>query len=308
VILVCLLVLAGCSGFADSGSDAGAGGGAGESGMSVTPAPVPTTEPTATPGPPVAPGLARTGVWNASALAAAHENVLRNASMTIRRTTTYRYGSGEIARRVVVTTRIGSEGRRFRVVERRGPPTTGEGQAGTTTRSGTTQPRTETGDEARAGGRAVVREAYWFGPNRSTAARTYANGTTTYRARTPSNLTRGRQSIVTTEARRIGALAGGFETRVQAVGSGERSRYRVRSVEEASESNRTVLVGFTSVSSFRMTVDSRGLVGTYRLLRRLNVQRRGKPTEITTRVRYADVGATTVSRPPWYDAATNTTR
>ena len=96
------------------------------------------------------------------------------------------------------------------------------------------------------------------------------------------------------------ARAGGRERRAV--------RYRVRSVEEASESNRTVLVGFTSVSSFRMTVDSRGLVGTYRLLRRLNVQRRGKPTEITTRVRYADVGATTVSRPPWYDAATNTTR
>jgi hypothetical protein len=201
----------------------------------------------------------------------------------------------------VVTTRIGSEGRRLRVVERRGPPTTEEGQ------TGTTQPGTEAGDEAMAGGRAVVREAYWFGPNRSTAARTYANGTTTYRARTPSNLTRGRQSIATTEARRIGALAGGFETRVQAVGSGERPRYRVRSAEKASGSDRTVPIGFTSVSSFRMTIDSRGLVGKYRFLRRLNVQRRGKPTEILTRVHYIDVGTTTVTRPPWYDAVMSTT-
>jgi hypothetical protein len=302
VILVCLLVLAGCSGFADGGSDAGTGRGASEPGASVTPAPVPTTEPTATPGPPVAPGLARTGVWNASALAAAHESVLRNASMTVRRTTTYRYGSGEIARQVVATTRIGSEGRRLRVVERRSPPTDGEDRGETTARSGT-----GAGDEAATGGHAVVREAYWFGPNRSTVARTYANGTTTYRARAPSDLTRDRRSIVTSEARRIGALAGGFETRVRAVGSGERPRYRVRSAEKASGSDRTVPIGFTSVSSFRMTIDSRGLVGKYRFLRRLNVQRRGKPTEILTRVHYIDVGTTTVTRPPWYDAVMSTT-
>lgn len=302
------LVFAGCSGFTDGASGiGGSGGGSGDDGpggnrgdqrVSVTPAPVPTTGPTATPGPRVAPGLATTGVTNASALAAAHEDGLDDAPVTISKTTTYRYGSGEIARRETVTTRIGADGRRLRIVERR----TFSTASGTT--SGTTG--TASGDTA---GSTAVREVYWFGTERSARAITYANGTTIYEVVPPGNLTRGRRSIIATEAARIGAVAAGFETRVRRSSEAHgATRYRVTSVGETEGENRTELVGFVPVTGFRMVVDSRGVVREYRLVRRLSVQRRGKPTEIVTHVRYTDVGTTTVERPSWYGAALNASR
>ena len=302
LVLACVLVLAGCSGFT--------GGGPGNDGRdgpnpsrTVTPAPVPTTGPTATPGPRIAPGLATTGVVNASALADAHEARLEDASLTLSRTTTYRYGSGEIARRERVTTQVGVDGERLRVVEHRPLPTASTGS--------TTSTEATTPTEAPAGGgsdrRTVIREVYWFGSNRSARAITYANGTTAYRSASPRNLTQGRRSIVITEATRIAALAGGFETRVRRTGEEDDPRYRVVSTGDADENDRTRPTGFASVSSFRMTVTPAGSVGEYRLVRRLTVQRQGKPTEIVTRVRYTDVGTTTVSRPSWYDDALHET-
>lgn len=286
-----MVVLAGCSAFTNG--DGGSSEGARDASTGVTPAPVPTVEGTATPGPRVAPGLTATRVTNASALAAAHEGVLENTSVTIRRVTTYRYGSGAIARRETVTTRIGPDSRRLRIVERRGAVSEG-GEAGETG-------ETTTGTN----GEGIVQEGYWFGANRSARALTHANGTTTYGTNPPKNLTRSRRTIIGTEATRLRALASGFETRVRPAGNESDGRYRVASTGVKSGPGLTERVGFVPVSSFRLVVDSGGFVEEYRLVRRLSVGRRGKPTEIVTRVRYTDVGETTVERPPWYDDATN---
>jgi predicted small secreted protein len=328
LVLVCV-VLAGCSGFAGSGADAdesrvGGNGVDGSDGSepaaNVTPAPVPGTAGTGTPGPRVAPGLATTGVTDASALAAAHGARLANASVTIRRVTTYRYGSGEVARREIRTTRVGPEGGLLRIVEHERPVARAATVRATTARSaGTrtvgagaveaangTEREVERDGRRDVGGRSVVREVSWFGPNRSARAITYANGTTTYRVGPPETRTGSRRAVVASEARRIGTLAAGFETRVRPVGNGRAARYRVTSVEEYEGSGvegTGVGVGFVPDGGFGMVVDSRGVVHEYRLVRRLGIQRRGKPTEIVTRVRYTDIGETTVSRPPWYDAA-----
>ena len=281
--LVCLLVLAGCSGFADGGAQSGAdvgetSGAAGVSSAAVTPAPVPTTEPTPSPPTEVAPGITEAGVRNASALAVAHDAILEDRNYTVIRNVTYRATNGTILTHRRSVRRVGTDGRLY---------------------------LRRTWDRATG----VRREAVWSDGRRVFRARTYANGTTTYR-RTESD-TAGRQ-------RAIGARTGSEQIeRVFTVAE-------VRVVDRY-ERNGTVLYRLVSANATRSGTDvtdrsdrdgravsaealvtTQGLVRTYEFRQTLSDDLDGT-TRIVVSTRYVDVGTTTITRPPWYDDALRAT-
>ena len=277
--LVCLLVLAGCSGFADGGGQSGADvdgtdGAADGSGMNVTPAPVPTIEPTPTPPTEVAPGITRAGVRNASALAIAHDAILENRNYTVIRNVTYRAANGTVLTHRRSVSKVGTDGRRY--VERTWREATG-----------------------------LRRETVWSNGRRLLRARTYANGTTTYRRTELETAGRGRT---------IGA------------GTGSEQIERVFTVAEVRivdryERNGTVLYRLASANATRSgtnvtdrsdrdgravsaeaLVSIQGLVRSYEFRQTLSDDLDGT-TRIVVSTRYVDVGATTVSRPSWYEEA-----
>lgn len=81
------------------------------------------------------------------------------------------------------------------------------------------------------------------------------------------------------------------------------SAYRVRATESATESVR--IRGFpirnVSLDTFTATITADGMVREYRYRLRGTVE--GHAVTVTKRYRYADVGNTTVEAPPWYDEA-----
>ena len=281
--LVCVLLLAGCSGFADGGSQSEAGvdgneGATGVSSANVTPAPVPTIEPTPDPPTEVAPGITEAGVRNASALARAHDAILEDTNYTVIRNVTYRAANGTVLTHRRSVSRVGTDGRRC---------------VGRTWREAT----------------GLRREAVWSSGERLLRARTYANGTRTYRRTEFETADRGRA---------IGA----------GTGSGQIDRVftvaEVRVVDRY-EHNGTVLYRLVSASAARSgtsatdrsdrdgravsaeaLVTIQGLVRSYEFQQTLSDDLDGT-TRIVVSTRYVDVGTTTVERPPWYDDALRAT-
>ncbi|MFC6965212.1 hypothetical protein ACFQL7_28445 [Halocatena marina] len=86
--LVCLLVLAGCSGFGGSLRTSPS--------PTISPADVPTDRTPTTPQNQLAPGVLPSGVYNASALAAVHNRTLTNTSFTIRTNVTVTSPNGTV--------------------------------------------------------------------------------------------------------------------------------------------------------------------------------------------------------------------
>ena len=101
VLLVLLLVFAGCNGigFGDTA----------QSTQTVTPASVPTDEPTPTPVPQLAPGLKRNSM-NVTTLAQAHNTTLQNTSFTQKTVRTARYPNGTLFSQEVMISRVGGNG------------------------------------------------------------------------------------------------------------------------------------------------------------------------------------------------------
>ena len=112
VLVVVLVVLAGCSGVF--------GGGDGST-ETVTPAAVPTDEATATPAPRLVPGVTKRGIESPRALVAAHQSFLQNRSFTQRSNSTALAANGSAVLRTTGTLRAGPMGT-FRYVSNRSGP------------------------------------------------------------------------------------------------------------------------------------------------------------------------------------------
>ena len=141
VVVVVLVVLAGCNGVLDGGDGSTA---------TVTPAAVPTDRPTATAHPALAPGLTRRGIEDPEALLAAHADALDGRSFTTRSNTTVEFPNGSVAARGTSTTYAGPSGEAVRLV---------------LDRNGTDEP---------------TRIEAWQRDGELLVNRTYTNGTTTY--------------------------------------------------------------------------------------------------------------------------------
>lgn len=115
LVVVALVVLAGCNGALDGGD---------ESTATVTPIAVPTDQATPTALPTLAPGLTRRGIEDPDALLAAHESTLENRSFTTRSNTTLTFANGSTVPGGSSVTYAGAAGETVRVVVDR--PETGD--------------------------------------------------------------------------------------------------------------------------------------------------------------------------------------
>jgi hypothetical protein len=274
VVFALALVLAGC------GALPAGGGGEATPAETLTPAPVPTAASTPTPVPRLAPGLTAAGVVDPDALGRAHDAALGRASFTRHTTATVRYADGSLRNRYRVVTRV-EPGGRFSSVFTVGRP-------------GPRQP--DAGE--------MVRTERWSDGVRVLTAATTANGTTTY-----AEVPRDRRRVVTRLATDTGGdslarLLDGAETRVAG-----------REVRDGTTLYRVVGTdldprGLPSVprlerptnASVRALIDGEGVVRERRV-RFVATTENGSSVGVAVRVRYADLGATTVERPPWYGAA-----
>jgi hypothetical protein len=260
--VVAVVALAGCGSVSD---------GAGRGPPAVTPAAVPTDPATPTPVPRVVPGVTTAGVVDPVALANAHRDALLGESLT----------------RTTVST-IGADGRTLR----------------RTTRRFSVAPYRV---EFRYRYAQTVDDDY---PVRATAERLdlWSNGSgalvrveddADVRYRTLPADEVGTVVVGITGDERVSALAGAFAFAV---------RERPDGVELVSTGLRDpsaldvpLLTGNVTNATLRMEVAASGLVRSYRLSYRVDLD--GRPLRVVERMRVTAVGETTVDRPPWYDIA-----
>ena len=271
LVFALAVVLAGC-GMPFTGGDGGT------TSPSVTPAPVPTDEPTPTAVPQLAPGLTGEGVTDPFALAEAHASVLDGTAYAVRTNLTVRYANGSIYTQRSSDSQLAANRTRYYVVNEVAGARIGGGQAGTSLYSN--------------GERVFI-------------ARTSA-GRTTYRiARdvdrepaSPSEMFSGGSG----GDERIYSLFTAVETRVldETTRNGT-TRYRIVGANVSGEADLGSRYGDPGNVTARATIDSRGLVHEYRL--RYGGTVSGANVTVVRRVRYTNVGSTTVERPPWYEAA-----
>jgi hypothetical protein len=301
LVLVVLVALAGCSGFAGggastdgasdrgpasgdgsgegegarSGAEAGTAGDPGsEAAGSVTPVPVPAVQRTETPAPRVAPGLSATGVTNASALAAAHGARLANTSYTMVRNVTYLAANGTKLTERRSVSEVGTDGR-FAV------------------------------RRTREGVRGPAREALWSNGTALFEARTDTEGTTAYRRAAPEVAERRRALVTDAGSWQIERVFTVAEARV--VDRTERSGttvYRLESpVAQLPNANASDVGASVRVEA---AVTEGGLVREYAFRQTFSGDSSGAASVVVA-TRYTDIGETTVSRPPWYDEALTVT-
>ena len=301
LVLVVLVALAGCSGFAgggastdgagDRGPASGDGSGEGEGARSgaeagtagdprseaagsVTPAPVPAVQGTETPAPRVAPGLSATGITNASALAAAHGARLANTSYTMVRNVTYLAANGTKLTERRSVSEVGTDGR-FAV------------------------------RRTREGVRGPAREALWSNGTALFEARTDTEGTTAYRRAAPEVAERRRALVTDAGSWQIERVFTVAEARV--VDRTERSGttvYRLESpVAQLPNANASDVGASVRVEA---AVTEEGLVREYAFRQTFSGDSSGAASVVVA-TRYTDIGETTVSRPPWYDEALTVT-
>lgn len=269
-LLTVALVLAGCNGLAL--------GGDGTPERTLTPAAVPTDEPTPTPVQRLAPGLTGDGVFEAITLGDAHASVLDNTSYTMRENSTAVYSNGTVFNRGTVDAQIAANDSRYYVVLNRSGVVLGGGTLGRTT---------------------------WSNGERVLVAET-RNNSTSYQS--PRGAEREplspREALFfdPTNREEIYAYFGAVETRVADRETRNGTRlYRIEATEVTYPA--AFVVRWNNPRNLSMTalVDSRGLVHEYRL--RYTATLDGETVEVTRRVRYSNLGNTTIERPPWYDAA-----
>lgn len=268
-VLVLVVVLAGCNGLVLGGEETPA--------STVTPMPVPTDEPTPTPRPELAPGLTRNGVVEPFALAEAHASVLADTSYTLVENHSVRFRRGMVYSGGTVEARLGTNHTRYAVVR---------------TGSQTSVPFP------------VIEERFWSNGNRTLVARTSTDNTTYAIARADGGPLPVRRALSDdpTNSDRIPTLFGAMETRV--VGLTVRNGTRLYRVRGSNLTNEFALdTEWESPGNVKLValVDRRGLVREYRLHYTASFD--GDPVRVSRRVRYTNVGSTTVERPSWYGAA-----
>lgn len=263
------LVLAGCNGLTLGENRTPA--------PTLTPAAVPTDEPTAIPVPRLAPGLTANGVTDSLALGDAHASVLDTRSYTVHERSTTMYANGTVYTRGTTDARLAADDGRYHVV-----------QKGSGVRTDGTSER-----------------ALWSDGKRVIVAET-TNDTTAY------EVPRGREGepvspdevpmVDPTNHERIYAYFGAVDTRVtdRESRNGTR-RYRVEATEMTAPSAFEVRWRNPRNLSLVAFVDSRGLLHEYRL--HYTATLNGDVVRVHERVRYTDLGETTVERPRWYDDA-----
>ena len=283
VLLVLLLVFAGCNGigFGDTA----------QSTQTVTPASVPTDEPTPTPVPQLAPGLKRNSM-NVTALAQAHNTILQNTSFTQKTVRTARYPNGTLFSQEVTISRIGENGN---------------------VSSSLNRTNVRTAVEVPDNVSIVTDSEGWIEETRVISKNTLTNNTTTY---TERPLQSGEPGLVSgyTGANTIQRSFSGTDPRVTDVLSRNGTTlYRVNSTvlkvgmrgppgvssigeewifKNLSQANQQALISPSGVvhrhqKNYKITTDNNTL-------------------SITLTTQYTNIGSTTVERPPWYGKAPNT--
>lgn len=286
VALVVVLVTAGC------GSDVVPGGAPSPDRATLTPAPLPNETDTAVADgrQQVAPGLAADGLTDTLELMAAHRSVLRNTSWTLTVTHVQRYGNGTVRvreRRNIASAANGSYHRVQQV-------------AGT------------------VGGPPSRVEVWSNGSVR--LVRAERGGTVAYR-RLPAEGTTGgtRPSFALDEdvavqaehQRLIAILLDTEDLRVDRLDrphrESDRQQYRLRATEFEDDTFVTrdgLAVRLTEVD-IRFVVDDRGVVHRARFA--YTARADGRELRVIERLRYTDLGSTTVRPPTWLRTGLNET-
>lgn len=271
--LVALVVLlSGCSGVGS--------GGTGAQSSTMTPVEVPDVTPAPTPTGDadrwLAPGLTDRGVEGAWLLGRAHEAVLANTSYTSRTVETTRYANGTVRGRIRTTVRA--------------------------TPGAFTTVSIPTGTHARAYPFPDAERVEVYGVDgRLHFAVTDADGTWYFSFdRADAGVPSLYALLSSVETHTAGTVARNGTTlyRVRATGLADTRRFAV-AVGVAANGYEASAVGNVSL---RALVDSRGLVREYEL--DYTLRRDGPDLRVTRRVRYTDLGETSVQRPSWYDEAT----
>lgn len=267
VALAALLVLAGCGA---TGLDRGTPTG------SLTPVGVPEDDRSvgaAT----VAPGVSESGVYDAFALADAHQRALANRSYARVTSTTLADGNGTLR----------DTSRRLRVAA-----------GGIPYRLSVSSVSAE-----RYPVSAVFPELGLYYDGDTAYYRLRRDGNVSYRRDTGTPIT-GPVPDRTGRDRLIGLLAA-FEWQVERVEIGNATRYRLRSTELVSRSTLSppTLVSNPREAELRVLLGPEGRVYRYRLTYRVDY--RGDPASVTRTARWLDAGETTVPAPAWLDRARN---
>jgi hypothetical protein len=275
MVLVALILLAGCSGLSGLGSEPPE--------VSVTPADVPTNAKPATPSEQIAPGVLPTGVYNASALAHAHARILGSTSFTIRTNRTYRYQNGTLARWITGIQRVES-----------GPPL-----------------RIQTHSRyhiqrlypQRSNVSIALESDLWFSLDNGYQRTTYANNTTRYS--TLSQRIRSINSPILTRAWRINKTLSNVDTQVTRHTRNGSTYYRIKG--PVPHGNPSPLLSSNKQNSSQwLLIDSRGVIHEYHI----TVYTSGpKETAIKRHfsITFRKIGNTTVERPAWVETARNRT-
>lgn len=264
LLVLCVVLLAGCSGLATSGTS-------------------PTATPAATDYPP---GVTADGVAEPFALANAHADAL-DASYAVEQRYEIRDANGTAYRDRNSTVAVAANGSRYLwTLTVDGRLTSGVfGPANGTLvhySNGSTVAREVTYGEGHPSAGTVERTVVYDSDGAGAVPRTVFHGH-------PRN------------DERIPVLFGDLSN--VSVTRGNGTAYRVRATSLDGDSVEVVDERITNVSAveFTATVTPDGLVREYRLELRGTLD--GRPVTATERVRYSNVGATTVEEPAWYDDA-----
>ena len=305
VILVCLLVLAGCSGFSEEGADGGTGiedGGAG-AGMNVTPAPVPTVERSGQSGSELPPGLTSEGVTDVDALLTAHRLALDNTTYSVRAVVNATHPNGTTYYRSAARARVTEQDNGYYYSNRFDHPN----------QSTNTLVRYESYSDGGTILTALTRREPAAGSGNTTIGRnaTGENATsrnTTYRAiRSEFERDTGLYGLPR-YGKRIAAQLGVAETTLRDRTDTAGPAYYVLSLGSVRELRALADGRFRNprAATGQVLVSPRGFVREYRL-RYTATTRKGHTVRVTESITYSAVGRTTVTRPPWYEAAVERT-
>lgn len=237
----------------------------------------------------LAPGLTERGIEEVSALTDAHRERLGDESLTIDSLTVERYENGSVRKRTNMTTRTAANRTRYRVAVN------------------TTEPNWLSGTDGEG--------ELWA--NGTHVFRAHAtNGTTTYSLAFDSTVADPREYLfgdLTNSERLLVAFAAFENERVQRVDGGNATvpkRYRVTATDLAHPD----FLGPDDAEARNATLgavietdgpESETFVREYTLRYETTVE--GETVSVTERVRFSNVGETTVERPAWYDGPTNRT-
>lgn len=274
VILVVLLLLAGCSGFL------GSRGGPPE--VSVTPADVPSDNPTVAPRGQIAPGVTATGVYNASALAHAHARILGNTSFTIRMNLTHHYPNGTLAQSTTGIRRVET-----------GPPLNVRVHYLLSVEQSVLRHSNRS---------SVLAVNLWYDSENRYQRTIYTNNTTKYD--THSFRFRRGAPYQLTYAWRINRTLSTADTQVTRLTRNGSTYYRIEGTIPSKYHSTSPST--KQNSSYWMLIDSRGVVHEYHHTVTSSGPN-GTTVHIHLDIYFQKIGNTTVTRPTWVETARNRT-